>query len=151
MPENRGKQFEAVVREAFQRVPDTSIIRLIDPQNGFAGVRNICDFIVYHYPHQYLIECKSCHGNVLPFSNITDNQWSGMLEHAQTRGIKAGVLVWFIDRDVTLFVPIQVLQQMKESGAKSLRYDANAEVVEITGKKKRVLFDYDMSTIFEEK
>lgn len=150
LAENRGKQFEAVVKKAFEDVPNTSIIRLIDPQHGYAGVRNICDFIVYHFPHQYFIECKSCHGNVLPFSNITDNQWSGLVEQSKIKGVKAGVLVWYIDRDTTLFVPIQVLEQMKSEGAKSIRYDVDAEVIHIDGKKKRVLFNYDMGAFFKE-
>lgn len=43
MAENRGKQFENVIREAFEKVPGVSIDRLHDQTNGFKGSQNICD------------------------------------------------------------------------------------------------------------
>lgn len=43
MGQNRGKQFEQVVREAFEKVPNVSIDRLHDQTNGFLGSQNICD------------------------------------------------------------------------------------------------------------
>ena len=76
---SRGKDFEKVIKECFELVPNTSVDRLHDQMNGFAGSTNICDFIVYHNPLIYYIECKSVHGNTLPFSNITKNQWQGLL------------------------------------------------------------------------
>ena len=149
---SRGKQFEEVIKQAFERVPDVSIDRLHDQMNGYAGSYNICDYIVYKYPHQYYIECKSVHGNTLPFSNVTDNQWYGLLKKSKIPGVIAGVMCWWIDRDVTLFIPIQVLDAMKILGAKSIRYDLNmdADIIDIPGKKKRVFFDYDMTKFFKE-
>ena len=146
---NRGKQFEDQVRIGFERVPETSVDRLIDPQNGYAGVRNICDFIVYHYPHEYYIECKSCYGNTLPFSNITKNQWQGLLEKSKYAGVVAGVVVWFIDHDTTMFIPIKTLERMRQEGAKSVNIrhqeNLNYEHYIVPGTKKRVLFDYDFT------
>ena len=43
MAENRGKQFEGVIKEAFEKVPGVSIDRLHDQTNGFVGSSNICD------------------------------------------------------------------------------------------------------------
>ena len=43
--QNRGKQFEQVIKDAFLKIPDVSIDRLYDPMAGYAGVKNICDFI----------------------------------------------------------------------------------------------------------
>ena len=103
---NRGKDFEEVVKKCFENVPDTTVIRLPDPTNGYLGVRNICDFLVYQYPHIMFIECKSVHGNTMPFSNITDNQWNGMLKQAETKGTICGVICWWVDKDVTKFLPI---------------------------------------------
>ena len=146
---NRGKQFEDQVRIGLSKVPETSVDRLIDPQNGYAGVRNICDFIVYHYPHQYYVECKSCYGNTLPFSNITKNQWDGLYEKSKFAGVYAGVIVWFIDHDMTLWVPIQTLHRMKAEGRKSINIkkpeELDGEYLIIPGDKKRILFDYDFS------
>ena len=153
MAENRGKKFEAIIRDSFNAVPNTNVVRLHDQTNGFKGSTNPCDFIVYKYPYQYMIECKSVHGNTLPFSNITDNQRRGMLEASEVYGIVAGVICWWVDKDITKFIPIQLIQKMKDKGGKSIRYDilcsSGYSTIEIPGRKKRVFFDYDMEKFFE--
>lgn len=156
MAENRGKAFENIIKQAFEKVPGVSIDRLHDQMTGYKVTSaNICDFIVYKKPYEYYIECKSVHGNTLPFSNITANQWNGMLEKSKIDGVFAGVICWWIDKDVTLFIPIQTLEFYKYQNRKSVRYDqfdiwVNYEAVEIKGKKKRVFWDYDMTTFFKE-
>lgn len=146
--QNYGKEFEGVVRKAFEKVPNVSIDRLHDQTTGWKGSSNICDFIVYREPYEYYFECKSVHGNTLPFSNITDKQWQGMLEKSQIEGVTAGVICWWADKDVTKFIPIQLLQALTEHNMKSIRYDFTLFgkdcCIEIKGKKKRVFFDYDM-------
>mgnify|MGYP002857632683 CR=1 FL=1 len=155
MPTNYGKQFEQVIREAFEKVPDVSIDRLHDQTTKFKGTSaNICDFIVYKEPYEYYIECKSIHGASLPFSNITDTQWNGLLEKSNIKGVFAGVICWWIDKDVTLFIPIQVLQNFRTVGLKSIRWDdpdrriVSRRIVRISGKKKRVFWEYDMEEFF---
>ena len=73
---------------------------------------------------------------------------------ATKSGVFAGVIIWWVDKDVTKFIPIQMLQAMKLKGAKSIRYDVVASSgyypIELTGKKKRVFFDYDMDAFFGE-
>lgn len=159
MAENRGKKFERVIREAFEKVPGVSIDRLHDQTNGFKGSQNICDFIVYKEPYEYYIECKSVHGNTLPFSNITETQWNGLLQKSQIEGVFAGVICWWVDKDITRFIPIQVLQMLKDGGKKSLNcywdscvdvYNIRYSIPEIKGKKKRVFFDYDMEEFLDE-
>ena len=155
MAVNRGKKFEEVIKEAFEKVPNTSVVRLHDQTNGYLGGRNHCDFIVYHKPLEYHIECKSVHGNTLPFTNITDNQWEGLLEKSKIKGVVAGVICWWTDKDVTKFIPIQVLEALKDCNYKSLRYDyyvlnVDMPIIDIAGKKKRVFFDYDMSQFLSE-
>ena len=103
---NRGKQFENVIKQAFLKIPDVSIDRLHDQTTGFIGSSNICDFIVYKEPYEYYIECKSVHGNTLPFSNITETQWNGLLLKSQIIGVKAEIICWWVDKDVTKFIPI---------------------------------------------
>ena len=155
MAVNRGKDFENQIKEAFERMPHTSVTRLIDPQSGYAGVRNICDFIMYHYPIQYFIECKSCYGNTLPFSNITKNQWDGLLEKSSIKGVVAGYMIWFIDHDLTCFITAQQMQMLKDKGCKSVNVhtfplELDGDWIYIRGTKKRVLFDYDMTNFLEE-
>lgn len=157
---NRGKQFEDVVRKAFEKVPNVSIDRLHDQTNGFKGSQNICDFIVYKEPYEYYFECKSVHGNTLPFRNITDTQWDGLLEKSKIEGVTAGIICWWIDKDVTRFIPIEVLQKMREDGKKSIHYSwdhyfwgdytVNYVMYPLKGKKKRVFFDYDMEDFLNE-
>lgn len=161
MAENRGKQFEEQIKKSFERVKGVSVDRLHDQTTGYLGSTNICDFIVYKKPYEYYIECKSVHGNTLPFSNITDTQWDGLLEKSKIEGVFAGVICWWIDKDVTKFIPIQTLQELKSLGYKSVRYDAGIPdylnyadseycMVEIQGEKKRVFFDYDMKELLDD-
>ena len=150
MAVNRGKEFEKRIREAFEKVPNVSVDRLHDQTTGFKGSQNICDFIVYKEPYEYYIECKTVHGNVLPFKNITDTQWQGLLAKSKIEGVKAGVMCWWVDRDVTKFIPIQALEWNRVFDYKSLRYDHNGTAfVTIKGKKKRVFFEYDMEEFFK--
>ena len=141
---NRGKQFEGVVRESFERVPDCSVDRLHDQMTGFKGSQNICDFVVYKCPYQFYIECKAVHGNTLPFSNITSTQWDGLLKKSKITGVVAGVLCWWVDHDATRFIPIKILDVRKQAGDKSIRYDVeDRNIKNIKGKKKRVFYEYD--------
>lgn len=143
---NRGKDFETRIKTAFEKQPNMFSLRLLDPQNGFAGVRNICDFVFYSKPTLFLIECKTHYGNILPFSCITENQWSGLLEASKLPGVVAGVIVWFIDHDATYFIDIRHLQQLKIIGKKSLNIKLCQEYLrEIPGEKKRVFFEYDVT------
>ena len=159
MTVNRGKQFEDVIRKSFERVDGVSIDRLNDNTAGFKGVSGICDFIVYKEPYEYYFECKSVHGASLPFSNITETQWTGLLEKSKIEGVFAGVICWWVDKDITRFIPIQILQMLKEEGRKSLNcywdscvdvYNTRYYIPEIKGKKKRVFFDYSMEEFLSE-
>ena len=160
MAQSRGKQFESIIREAFASVHGVSIDRLLDPMAGYAGVRNICDFIVYKYPYEYYIECKTVHGNTLPFSNITENQWQGLLAKSEIGGVFAGVICWWVDHDETLWLDIRLLEQLRRLGYKSVNYYASwvEEDIEhvqdlwtrLKANKKRVFFEYDMKSFLEE-
>ena len=150
MAVNRGKQFENIVKEAFEKVEGVSVDRLHDQMTGYKVTSaNICDFIVYKKPYEYYIECKTVHGNTLPFTNITDTQWKGLLAKAQIQGVYAGILCWWVDKDITKFIPISALEYFKAHGLKSIRYDTRDGTI-ITGIKKRVFFDYDMEGFFNE-
>lgn len=143
MSVNRGKQFEGVVKEAFEKVPHTFVLRLHDQTTGYLGSANICDFIVYNEPNLFLIECKSVHGNTFSFSNISSTQLKGLDDASRKLGVRAGILCWWIDHDVTKFIYIDDIMWYMKRGAKSMRYD-DIEGIVINGTKKRVFFDYDM-------
>lgn len=160
---NRGKDFEGQVYDGFAKIDGVSIDRLPDPMAGYAGVKNICDFIVYKQPTQYYIECKSCYGNTLSINSndpkkkygaITNNQWEGLLEKSKIPGVRAGVFVWFIDHDVTFWYDIRLLQECKDYGMKSISWANtcchNDMCKIIEGQKRRILFDYDFIPFFKE-
>lgn len=148
---NRGKQFEKVIQTCFEELLDTSVDRIHDQTNGYLGSRNICDFSVYRYPNKYYFECKTVHGNLLPFSNISSGQWKGLLEKSGIKGCTCGIICWWIDKDVTKFIPIQVLDKLKRVGKKSIRYDDNSfDNLEIDGTKLRTFFRYDMEKFLNE-
>ncbi|MBR4377310.1 MAG: Holliday junction resolvase RecU [Bacilli bacterium] len=152
MAVNRGKQFEQVIRESFNRVPNTNVTRLADDMGGFKGKSQPCDFLIFHSPYLYAIECKSVHGNTFPLSNITDNQWKGLQEMSTVNRVIAGVMIWFIDKDVTTFYSIKALKWFKEQGAKSIRFSDElfGITIRMQGKKKRVFFEYDAEQFFRE-
>jgi len=144
---NRGKEFENVIRKGFEDLPDTTVERLPDPTMGYLGVRNKCDFLIYHFPFQYYIECKSVKDHRLPMANVTFNQRTGMLEASEKDGVIAGIICWFIHEDRTIFIPIQTFEKYRKAGERSinLRNPWDDTFIEITGKKKRVFFEYDLA------
>lgn len=147
---SRGKDFEKVVKEAFERVPDTEVYRIPDQMNYMSGSKNPCDFFIYHKPVLYAIECKATNKPSLPFSNISEYQWSELLKMSSISGVMAGILCWFVNYDVTVFIPIQFLETLKQNGAKSIRYDADdIAIIHIQGEKRRVFWKYDMSSLFQ--
>lgn len=160
MAVNRGKKFEEVVKECFNKVPGVSIDRIHDQTTHYKGSTNICDFIVYKKPYEYYIECKSVHGNTIPiyspeerkkYGAITNRQWEGMLEKSKIEGVTAGVIIWFTDHDTTVYYPIATLEDIRNSGKKSIRYDYfHPERIYLCGEKKRVFFDYDMNDLLKQ-
>lgn len=148
---NKGKAFEQVIHQAFSKVPDVSIDRLRDAPRKLKGVDNPSDFIVYKKPHELYVECKSHKGNTFPFSCVRDEQWNGMLDKAEINGVMCGVLIWFIDHDITVWIDVTDLYMWKYSH-KSLNIkdlDTIPHIV-IRGRKKRVYFEYDMNRFLEE-
>lgn len=156
MAVNRGKAFENKIRAQLQSLIGVSVDRVYDQTTGFRGSQNICDVIAYRYPNQFYFECKTVHGNVLPFSNISDTQWDGLIEKSTIPGVYAGVICWWVDRDITAFIPIELLYVHRLEGKKSIRYDCpynlfgKYKMIQIKGKKKRVFFEYDLKGFLDE-
>lgn len=150
--ENKGKQFESVIYACFSRVPDVSIDRLRDAPKKLKGVDNPSDFIVYKKPHEVYVECKSHKGKSLPLSCIRYEQIQGLLRKSKIEGVKCGLLIWYRDLDLTVWLDIDTVIAIKNTGVKSINYRAALEYphIELQGKKKRVYFDYDMEEFLEE-
>lgn len=157
---NRGKQFENRVKQAFESLPFTSIDRLHDQTSGFLGSTNIADFIVFQQPIQLYVECKSVHGNTLRISSndyrraygdISNNQMEGLIKKSYIKGVNAGIICWWVDHDITRFLPIWHIFRQYMLGKKSIRYDDKGiDIIDIPAVKKRVFFEYDMQALINE-
>ena len=149
---NQGKKFEDIIKQSFLRVPGVSIDRLRDAPKKLKNVDNPSDFIVYKKPHEIYLECKSHKGNTLPFSCIRTEQLNGMLEKSMISGVVAGVIIWFIDHDITVWVSIDIIATLINFGYKSLNIKDLNKIphILIKGKKKRVYFNYDMEQFLKE-
>ena len=85
--------------------------------SGYMGQRNVGDFICYKYPLMFIIDCKSIQGNTLPFSDL--RQYDQMLEYKNIKGVRIGFVVWFVDHDKVLWIPVQTMEKIQKEGLKS--------------------------------
>ena len=146
---NLGKKFEAIIGDSFRAMTDVSVDRIPDQTMKFKDRKNVSDYIVYKYPHQYYVECKSVHGNTLPIAKITQLEplWE---KEVLTKGVISGVMCWWIDKDITRWIPVEEIVKRKADGKKSIRFDEDIEGSKtIAGRKKKVYFEYDMKTFFK--
>ena len=92
------------------------------------------------------IECKTIHGKSFNFKNLTDNQYNGLRNKSSYNSVIAGILLWFVDEDLTIFVPARVLYMLKEvDEQKSIKInDLPGGCIVFKGKKKRTFFEYDI-------
>lgn len=103
-----GKRWE---QDFKQSIDEDSCIRLYDTTNGYAGVKNPCDFIYYIYPYQYVIELKSVKSKSFGFDIITDYQWEMMSKLDRKKGITAIFLVEFREEREAYIIPmIEILK-----------------------------------------
>ena len=151
-----GKKYELKFKEDWEKIPNTSIDRIYDTVGGYSGVRNISDYIVYNYPYIIYAECKTIKGNTFPFSNL--KQYPRLIKKDGIKGVKAGVFVWFYEKDKVFFVPIHTCKLMIEDGEKSINcrkivensYKSEYRFIEIPSIKKRVFMDSDYSVVLRE-
>ena len=149
---NRGKQFEKELTKNFlASVPDASIDRIYDVVSGNKGVTNICDFIAYSYPNIFYIEAKTHYENTFPWTNLT--QYDKLVEKVGIKGVRVGVVLWMIDHDIVVYLPIKTVAIMKRDGTKSFNIKMLKDpkysnlIHAIPGVKKRVFMECDYSVL----
>ena len=151
MAVNKGKIWEKCVEESWgNSFPDSFILRLPDQQNGYFGTsRNVVDYIAFNSPYLYLIECKTIKGNTLPLFNL--KQYERMLAYNKVNYIKIGFLVWWQDRGITAWVPLDTITQLKKENKKSVHVDYVKDklynIVEIPNIIKRVYPKCDLTIL----
>lgn len=158
---NRGKQFEDIIKTSLLKVNDVvgrkvvDVQRLYDTTNGFSGVKQPSDFVVYLYPHIYYLECKSTHAHTLNQSYIT--QLVELEKKSKVEGVIAGTFIWYMEDDLTVFIPVETLcnhfynRSKKSVSVKDILSEDLKEsgwYYILKGKKKRIFFDYDMLDFF---
>ena len=145
---NKGKAWEAVFKQDWKKsFPMGDINRLYDTQGGQLGISNISDFIGYSYPFIYYLECKSHKGGTWNFNNLT--QYEKLCSKIGIKGVMAGVILWMIEKDLIVYLPITTIKKMKEDGLKSfsvknyLQNQKEYDIITIPAKKKRVFMQGD--------
>lgn len=145
MAANYGKKWEQKIKEDFSKISDATIDRLYDSVSGYKSISNISDFIAYIKPNIFYLEAKSIKGNTFPLNNLT--QYEKLKEKVGIPGVRAGVLLWVIDHDICLYVPISTITQLKKDGKKSVNIKMIDEgiynIKVIPSVKKRVFLDCD--------
>ena len=144
---NRGKVFEDKFKKDFLQIPNANIDRLYDVMMGYKSIKQVSDFIGYIYPNQFYFECKSHKGASLPFSCIS--QYENLKKKVGIKGVRSGVVVWFIDKDKVFYIPTSTLMKLEKDGEKSvgLRHLEKYNIIEIPSVKKRVFLDCDYSIL----
>lgn len=152
MSYNYGKQFERKFAEDFiKTVPNATLDRLYDPMGGYKFVANICDFIGFVKPCIYYLEIKAYSGNTFPLPNL--RQYDKLVKKVGIPGVRAGMVIWFVDHSIVYYVPISTITQMKKDNKKSVHavksIKENYNIKIIPSKKKRVYLDSDYSILLE--
>lgn len=146
---NRGKQFEKKFASDFLKIENSSLDRLYDVTSGYKSISQISDFIGYIYPNIFYLECKTHKGNTFPLANLT--QYEKLLPKVGIKGVRVGMILWMIEHDVIVYIPISSIKKMKEDGKKSFNIKMLKEntyrIIEIPSVKKRVFLDADYSVL----
>lgn len=148
---NRGKQFETQFRKNFREsFPQSFCYRLPDQVSGYHNSKNVCDFICFNKDTLYLLEIKTHQGNTFPFQNLS--QYEYLLSYKNLPGIVIGVILWMIDHDTIVFLPIQTIEKMKSDKKKSFNIkdvlSSDYDIIIIPVKKKRVFLEADYTILY---
>ena len=147
MATNYGKQFEQKFKEDFLKLPNSTIDRLYDTTNGLKSISQISDFIGYVYPNIFYLECKSHKGASIPMQNIT--QYDKLKTKVGIPGVRSGVILWLVDKDMVMYIPMSTMTELKNNGEKSVgvRHLDDYNIYLIPSQKKRVFMDSDYSIL----
>lgn len=149
MAHSRGKQWEEKVKNDLLKLPDVSLERIPDQVTGYKTTsQNPCDFYVYLYPHFYYIECKSVNGNTF---GVDFAQYERLLVRAGRRGVRAGVMLWWIPHQKVAYVPIKTFEKLIADGKRSVNIKMlgtdEYRLIEIPSVTKRVYPDCDYTIL----
>ena len=146
---NNGKKFEARLKIDFEKIKDMTIDRIYDTISGYKTISNICDFLAYHYPNIFYIECKTHKGNTFPLQCFT--QYKKLVKKVGIPGVRCGVVLWFIEHDKILYIPVSTFTKLYKDGKKSFNIkmigDERYKSIEIPSKKLIHFMESDYSVL----
>lgn len=148
-----GKEFEREFTSQCKTYSDIALFRLKDSADYRVKVAtdNPCDFLLYYEPILVMLELKATQEKRLDFSKIRESQWKGLNEFSTVLGVFPGILVWFYKFDKTYFIPIEVLNNILNTGRKSITIDMCDELaIELIGNKKRKFIKYDLISLLND-
>lgn len=123
MADNLGKEWEGIVENWLER-HNVCFDRIPDQMSGRKGSKNVCDYTAYIYPHAYYLECKECASNSFNMlQNISEHQWTKMLEKDMFPGVRAGYVIWFSGEHRAFWVSPYMLELAFSTGKKSVTAD----------------------------
>lgn len=153
MANNLGKNWEEKFKSDWKKsFPNTFFFRLRDNLNGFKeSSQNPVDFICFTGEKLFLVECKEHKGASIPFSAIP--QYERMLTYKNCPNVFPGVLVWFSEKDLVIWVSIEEMEKMVLAGEKSIGVrmlnDNIYDIKVLPAVKKRVFMEVDY-TVFNQ-
>ena len=153
-----GKKFEARFAQDWQRCfPNTLIYRLHDQMSGYKETsQNPCDFLCYPGEIFLMAECKAHAGASIPFSAIP--QYERLLKYKGLHKVHPGVVVWFYEKDIVIWVSIEEMEKMVADGEKSIGlrmidnkkpYKKMYNIIRIPSKKLRTFMESDYNFLVE--
>jgi hypothetical protein len=154
-----GKKFESRFAQDWKRCfPDTLIYRLPDQQSGYAGggSANPCDFFCFNGDAVLMVECKAHKGASINFSAI--RQYEKMLDYKGLKKVFPGVVVWFYEKDIVVWVSIEEMEKMVLDGEKSIGlrmiddkkpYKKAYNIITLPSKKLRTFMETDYNYLME--
>ena len=149
MSSNKGKAWEQKFRSDWVKTFSPCIDRLYDVMGGYRSLSNICDFISFKNNNIFYLECKSHEGNTFPISCLS--QYDKLINKVGIDGVRVGVILWMIDHDVVLYIPINTFTKLIKDGKKSFNIkmvnDSTYPHIIIPSQKKRVFLECDYSIL----
>lgn len=107
MAKDRGKEFEKLFENATLVIDDVDIQRLYDVI-GKKTIEQPADYVCYKYPNEIYVECKSTHSTSFDYYN--QPQYSRLINKSSQKGVKAGMLVWYVNSKEVFWLDIEFLQ-----------------------------------------
>lgn len=154
-----GKKFEDRFKQDYKRCfPGTLLYRLPDQMSGYKETSgNPCDFLCYPGDKVLMVECKAHAKASIPFTAIP--QYERLLEYKDAYKTYPGVVVWFYDKDIVLWVSIQEMEKMVADGEKSIGlrmidkekpYKKAYNIINIPSKKLRTFMESDYNFLVKQ-